>query len=144
MKILIIEDDKVKKEKLSIFLEGNEVEIKESFQSGLDSLKKNTYDLLILDMTIPLWEETKNDINQNYEPFGGERILREMKRKKIHVPVVLFTMFDKFPINNEVLTFQQKNSEYKQTYDFYIDGVYYESTNDSWKNILSSLIRKLQ
>lgn len=140
MKILIIEDDKTKKEKLSNLLENYDFELKESFQSGLEALKNSHYDLLILDMTIPLWEKENNDINQNYEQFGGERILREMKRKKINVPVILFTMFDKFFHGNETLTFEQINSNYRRLFEFYIDGVYYDSRNDSWKNKISQLI----
>lgn len=143
MRILIIEDDKTKKEKLSNLLEKHDYEIRESFQSGLDALRNSQYDLLILDMTIPLWEKENNDINQNYEQFGGERILREMKRKKINVPVVLFTMFDKFLQGNETLTFEQINENYRRLYDFYIDGVYYDSRNDSWKSKISLLIENI-
>lgn len=143
MKILIIEDDKIKIEKLSSLLVDDELELMESFQSGLHALRTNTYDLLVLDMTIPLWEKENNDINQNYEQFGGEKILREMKRKRIAVPVILFTMFDKFPIGNEVMTFEQLSSKYKENFDFYIDAVYYDSRNDDWKNNLLNLIKTL-
>ena len=34
-------------------------------------------------MTIPLWEKGNNDLGGNYEQFGGEKILREMKRRKL-------------------------------------------------------------
>lgn len=144
MKILIIEDDKIKIEKLTSFLKNHIFDLRESFQSGLEALRNNKYDLLILDMTIPLWEKENNDINQNYEQFGGEKILREMKRKKIIVPVILFTMFDKFPIGNDVLTFEQISAKYKENFDFYIDAVYYDSRNDDWKNNLLSLIAIIQ
>ncbi|OJX49155.1 MAG: hypothetical protein BGO88_01135 [Flavobacterium sp. 38-13] len=143
MKILIIEDDKIKIEKLTNLLHNYSYELKESFQSGLEALRNNKYDLLILDMTIPLWEKENNDINQNYEQFGGERILREMKRKKIIVPVILFTMFDKFPIANDVMTFEEISAKYKENFYFYIDAVYYDSRNDDWKNNLLSLIENI-
>jgi len=143
MKILIIEDDKIKIDKLTSFLSNNDFDLRESFQSGLDALKNSQYDLLILDMTIPLWEKVNNDINQNYEQFGGEKILREMKRKKIIVPVILFTMFDKFPIGSDVLTFEQISHKYKENFDFYIGSVYYDSRNDDWKSNLLSLIENI-
>ena len=144
MKLLIIEDDKIKIEKLTSFLSNHDFDLKESFQSGLDALRSNKYDLLILDMTIPLWEKENNDINQNYEQFGGEKILREMKRKKVIVPVILFTMFDKFPIGDDVLTFEQISAKYKDNFDFYIDAVYYDSRNDDWKNKLMNLIESVK
>lgn len=144
MKLLIIEDDKIKIEKLTSFLSHHDFDLKESFQSGLDALRNTKYDLLILDMTIPLWEKENNDLNQNYEQFGGEKILREMKRKKIIVPVILFTMFDKFPIGDEVLTFEQISAKYKENFDFYIEAVYYDSRNDDWKNKLINLIESVK
>lgn len=62
------------------------------------------YDFLILDMTIPMWEKGDNDFGRNYEQFGGERILREMKRKKMILPTILFTMFDVFPTKEKNIT----------------------------------------
>ncbi len=143
MKLLIIEDDKIKIDKLSAFLSNHDFDLRESFQSGLDALRNNNYDLLILDMTIPLWEKENNDINQNYEQFGGEKILREMKRKKMIVPVILFTMFDKFPIGTDVLTFEEISLKYKENYSFYIGAVYYDSRNDDWKINLKNLIESI-
>ncbi|MGF7028678.1 MULTISPECIES: hypothetical protein [Sphingobacterium] len=144
MKILIIEDDRIKIDKLTSLLYKCDFDLRESFQSGLEALRSNNYDVLILDMTIPLWEKENNDINQNYEQFGGEKILREMKRKAIIVPVILFTMFDKFPIGNDVLTFEQISAKYKQNFDFYVDGVYYDSRNDDWKSNLLTLIESIK
>ena len=81
-KILIIEDDKIKIEKLRFFFKDEELVFKESFQGGVLELKENfkLYNFLILDMTIPLWEKGNNDLGGNYEQFGGEKVLREMKR----------------------------------------------------------------
>lgn len=143
MKILIIEDDKIKIDKLSTLLAGNEIIISEAFQPGLMELRQNYFDLLILDMTMPLWERTKNDISQHYEQLGGEKILREMKRKNITIPVILFTMFDKFPIGDEIVTFNQINEKYLEHYDFYVGGVYYDSIQDNWKTELQLLINSL-
>lgn len=143
MKLLIIEDDKIKIEKLASLLSKHNFDLRESFQSGLEALRNNKYDLLILDMTIPLWEKENNDINQNYEQFGGEKVLREMQRKKIIVPVILFTMFDKFPMGSEILTFEQISKKYKDTFDFFLDSVYYDSRNDDWKSNLLNLIESI-
>lgn len=144
MKILIIEDDKIKIDKLTVFLSNHNFDLRESFQSGLEALRNNKYDLLILDMTIPLWEKENNDINQNYEQFGGEKILREMKRKKIRVPVILFTMFDKFTVGVDILTFEQISDKYKKSFDFYVGAVYYDSRNDDWKNNLLNFIENVK
>lgn len=143
MKILIIEDDKIKIERLGQLLSDYKFDIKESFQSGINALKNENYDLLILDMTIPLWDKDKNDVTQSYEQFGGEKILRELKRKRIILPVILFTMFDKFSNNGNMITFNQINEKYKIDFPFYIDGIYYDPIEETWKNKLLKLIHNI-
>ena len=145
-KILIIEDDKIKIERLSAFFNSEEISIKESFQSGLSEIKNNIqeYDFLILDMTVPLWEKGNNDLGGNYEQFGGEKILREMKRRKLFLPTILFTMFDVFPTKEGNITFNEINKIFKEEFsDFYIGAVFYNSNEDNWKLEMTDLITKI-
>lgn len=142
-KILVIEDDKNKIDKLKLFFRDFELCIKESFQSGLLELRQNhkAYDYLILDMTIPLWEKGNNDLGGNYEQFGGEKILREMKRRKLFLPTILFTMFDVFSTNNENITFSELNTTYLSEFSsFYLGAVFYNANEENWKTELLSLI----
>jgi hypothetical protein len=146
-KILVIEDDKIKIERLNVFFSSEEIIIKESFQSGLSEIKNNmqAYDFLILDMTIPLWEKGNNDLGGNYEQFGGEKILREMKRRKLFLPTILFTMFDIFPTKDGNIAFCEVNSVFEKEFsDFYIGAVFYNSNEDNWKLEMTTLISKIK
>lgn len=146
-KILIIEDDKIKIERLNDFFSSNKISIKESFQSGLSEIKNNkdAYDFLVLDMTIPLWEKGNNDLGGNYEQFGGEKILREMKRRKLILPTILFTMFDVFPTKEGNITFNEVNSIFKRDFsDFYIGAVFYNSNEDNWQLDMTNLISEIK
>ncbi|MBC8988411.1 hypothetical protein H9X96_21890 [Pedobacter sp. N36a] len=141
MKVLIIEDDKIKIEKLTSFFSSHDFEIKESYHSGIkELLTKNDYDILILDMSIPLWERGNNDIGGNFEQFGGVNILREMKRRNKLVPTILVTMFDVFA--NGKLTFSQLNEDLLNRFgDFYKGAVFYNaSEEDKWKADLEQRI----
>ncbi|MFD2100978.1 hypothetical protein D2V93_06660 [Flagellimonas taeanensis] len=143
--ILIIEDDKTKIEKLVNFFDGINLTIEESFQGGVFELKNNfqNYELLILDMTIPMWKKGNNDLGGNYEQFGGEKILREMKRKSLFIPTVLFTMFDFFPTKKGNITFNELNKKFNLDYsEFYLGAVFYSTNEDSWERELSILIEK--
>ena len=143
-KVLLIEDDKSKIEKIFDFLSNREIVIKESFHGGVYELNENLneYEFLILDMTIPMWEKGDNDLGGNYEQFGGERILRQMKRKKMILPTILFTMFDVFPTKEKNITFNELNEIYKDKFpDFYIGGVHYNSTDEHWKINMDKLIK---
>ncbi len=145
-KILIIEDDKIKIEKLSLFFEGETLTVRESYYSGLKELNSysSLYDVLILDMSIPLWDKGNTDLGGNHEQFGGERILREMKRRNKKIPTILVTMFDVFSIDGGNLTFLELN-EYllNQFSEFYLGAVFYNASEDNWKLELKSYINSI-
>ena len=102
------------------------------------------YDFLILDMTIPLWEKGSNDLGGNYEQFGGEKILREMKRRKLFLPTILFTMFDIFPTKDGNITFNEVNSVFEKDFsEFYIGAVFYNANEDNWQLDMKTLISKI-
>jgi CheY-like chemotaxis protein len=146
-KILIIEDDKVKIERLNVYFNNAEFTIKESFQGGVSELKKNfqDYDFLILDMTIPLWEKGNNDLGGNYEQFGGEKILREMQRRKLYLPTILFTMFDVFPTKEGNITFDEINIIFKKEFsNFYKGAVFYNANEDNWQIDMTNLIAEIK
>lgn len=146
-KILIIEDDKNKIDRLKAFFSQDELIIKESFQSGLVEIKNNIkdYSFLILDMTIPLWEKGNNDLGGNYEQFGGEKVLKEMKRRKLSLPTILFTMFDIFPTKDGSITFNEINSIFKNEFpEFYVGAVFFNANSDNWQLDISLLISKIK
>lgn len=146
-KVLIIEDDVTKITRLKEYFSKDDVTLEESYQRGVSELKKKwkDYDFLILDMTIPLWEKGKNDLGGNYEQFGGEKILREMKRKKLFLPTILFTMFDVFPTNDGALTFDELNNKYEDAFgEFYNGGVLFKTNEDNWIEKLDFLINKIK
>ena len=142
-RILVVEDDKIKIEKLQSFFSSLDVTVKESYHNGLKTLvdSQGSFDLLILDMTIPLWEKGGNDLSGSFEQFGGERILREMRRRKLHTPTVLVTMFDIFALEIGNLTFAELDNRFREQFsDFYLGAVFYNASDDSWKIDLRSLI----
>lgn len=142
-KVLIIEDDKIKIERLRDFFSDSEICVKESFRSGVLELKQNfqNYNFLILDMTIPLWEKGNNDLGGNYEQFGGKKVLKEMKRRKLLLPTILFTMFDIFPTPKGNITFKEIDKVYKKEFsDFFVGAVFYSANEEDWKTELSTLI----
>jgi CheY-like chemotaxis protein len=144
MNILLIEDDKVKIERLSNFLKDEDLTIKESYHSGLKEIVSNNdfYDLLLLDMTIPLWDKNSSDFGGTYEQFGGDRILREMDRRNKKIPTILVTMFDVFSLSEDNLTFGELNQDLKHKFsEFYLGAVFYNASDDSWKLELTNLMK---
>jgi len=91
MKILIVDDypetkcwgiiEELKKRKI-------EYEIVKAINPALRKIVLDEIDIdgIILDMGLPIYEE-KTMLEKN----GGDRILRELKRRKINIPVLIFS-----------------------------------------------------
>ena len=83
-KILIIEDEIMTAKTVKEALELNEmkVEIAEDGIKGLDLIKKNNYDLILLDLKMP--------------KLSGEDILKEIRKTRPYVFVIIYTNFSEF------------------------------------------------
>ena len=84
MKVLIIEDDKLKFDLLLGFLEvyiGNlKVTRAASYQSGVTLLLGEKFDLVFLDVTLPVSDLDDSPVGMKFITFGAEAILRESRR----------------------------------------------------------------
>lgn len=87
MRFLIIDDDNKKIDTVKQFLEGHEVVIAQSYDSGMTKIVSAAYDGIILDMAFPMSD------NEPWKVYGvnGLCVLSEMKRKKINTPVVIYS-----------------------------------------------------
>lgn len=83
-KVLIIEDELVTANAVKEALELNDMvaEIAEDGVKGLELLKERDYDLVLLDLKMP--------------KLSGEEVLREIKKIRPYVFVVVYTCFSEF------------------------------------------------
>lgn len=83
-KILIIEDELMTATAVKEALELNEMqaEIAEDGIKGLDLIKKNNYDLILLDLKMP--------------KLSGEEVLKEIRKIRPYVFVIIYTNFSEF------------------------------------------------
>jgi CheY-like chemotaxis protein len=140
-KILLIEDDQKKIDDIKQFINTNysyfDLNIKESYQSGLKELIKGQFDLLLLDMSLPTWESEEYGAVGIFEKFGGYKIMKEMQRKNKLTRTILITMFDDFGESDLSITLSQIDSMLKESFQsFYIGYVFYNSKQSTWKDKL--------
>ncbi len=90
-KVLIIEDEAMtaKTVKSALELDGMEAEVAENGEIGLKLVKEKEYDLILLDLKMP--------------KMSGEEVLREIRRIRPYVFVVVYTNFRDF-MDLKVLT----------------------------------------
>lgn len=147
--ILIIEDDEDKYENLKNYLNLNYKNIKitwkASYNSGLREILKKTNDLIILDMSLPIYDISVDELNSGTIPFAGIDILKQNKRFLIDIPVVVITQFETFGTALEKVTLKElKNKLEELKNDCYKKLIYYSSSSNSWELELDKICKELE
>lgn len=148
MKILIVENDPNKSSVVQLFLlvehdiSPEDVEIKSSYQSGLESiLQKPDFDLLILDMSIPTFDITDFDDGGETLDRGGEIILQEMQRENIKIPSIILTQYEDF---GGVSLSEIDQALFNEFPDMYLGCIYYNTGQTNWHKELTNKINLLK
>jgi len=145
MKILIVEDDFNKlnnlKEYIELYFKNKqqqfEIAIKHSFQSGLEEILTNSYNLLLLDMSLPNFDLDNNNDSGVPLSKGGELILYEMDVIGININTIIVTQHDDF--DGESL--EAINADYKKKFSLFYNGyVFYNAIESNWKKELELLL----
>ena len=133
-KILIIDDDIYKIENIKNLLykidDSYDVKIKKALNPGLKRLLEDQFDLILLDMSMPVFDlsETKN-----FDHFGGVTFLKEMKRKRILTPTIIVTQYEIFGEGSTRKTSSSIDLDCKEQFPNYKGLILYSSTDNSWK-----------
>ncbi len=144
IKVLVIEDDDNKYVPVGNFLMNiyeDKIDIthKKSFQSGMEILYSDTFDLLILDMSIPNFDVTELDDGGDTLDRGGEFILEEMFRENIVTKAIIITQYEEF---KGVSLAEIDENLFREFPDSYLGCVSYNTGYDNWKNELLDLLKK--
>ncbi|RON88158.1 response regulator [Pseudomonas fluorescens] len=140
MKILIVEDDENKRVQLSDYLKliipDEVVLLERSLQSGVRRIKNELFDLVILDMTLPMYDVSPDEPSDDTHIFGGREFLSQMDRFDINIPVVVFTQFEVFGKPPNEMRLEDLDRELSEEYSNYQGAVYYHASLNSWKDEL--------
>ncbi len=145
MNLLIIEDDINKLNALEDFLNVYFLkkdihlikDIKHSYQSGLDAILDNKYDLLLLDMSLTNYDVDEHGSTGDPLSRGGELIIYEMDILEIDLPTILVSQHDDF--DGESL--ESISEDYKNKFpSFYINHVFYNAIESNWEKELEFLL----
>lgn len=145
MSVIIIEDDGNKLSAIIELLKSHNISESElshysSFHSGMQALISHSYDLLLLDMSMPAYDISPQESGGRPLPLAGRDILFMLRRRQITIPTIVVTQYEDFDgmslseLNNELIC------EFPAQYKGY---VYYSTTQDNWKFDLSMLLNTL-
>lgn len=146
MKIVIIEDNEHKRKKIKDFIfkidESINIDEAYSYTTGLKKCINNSYDLLILDMTMPTYEKSSNETGGNFRTYGGKEIVRQLKRKKKDLPFVILSQYSKFSDNTMTLSLDEISNQLKKVSpDYFIETILYDTSSSTWKAMLEEIIK---
>ncbi|MFQ1044576.1 hypothetical protein [Acinetobacter sp. NIOH-H-8] len=148
MIIHLIEDDAFKctaiKNCIQKFDSSINLEVSLSVASGLRYLVKNKskIDLLLLDMSMPLYDNSdENTFINEHQNFGGKEILSQMKVRKINIPVVVITMFNSI----DDISINTLEDDLKKNYpDIFKGIIFYTSKDIFWAKKLTEYITEFK
>jgi DNA-binding NarL/FixJ family response regulator len=146
MRILLIEDDINKMRRIAAEIREfcGEAEIIESrsYRSGLQALMSDSFEFVLLDMSLPTFDITEDEDGFQVDPFSGRNILAEMDRKGIKAQTVVITMFETFGEGDDLMTLEELDKDLAQSYPtIYCGAIYYNSAEVNWKESLKKLMR---
>lgn len=142
MNILIIEDDELKHQHLEKFvinlLPDSIFTWRKSYQTGLKEIMTNSYDLILLDMSMHIYEKTAQESGGSFETYAGRMILNEIDINEIVTKVIVVTGYD---VYSDGKTLETLKFELREEFgEFYIDTVYFIGSQDKWKLELTTLL----
>lgn len=142
MKILCMEDQEDKYNHINAVLKDNkftDVIWEKNCQTGLMRLLENDIDFLLLDMSMPLSDT--NYKKESYDVYAGISVLKEIKRKKYKLKVIIVTGFSYFKKENKITTLNELVEEIKRKYsDYYAGHIKYDSTSIEWQRNLVQIL----
>lgn len=139
-RILLVDDDDYKVSSVKLFLEKHtksNIIVEKALNPGLKRLFKETFDLILLDMSMPTFDIMETN---NFNSYGGLEFLKEMSRKKNETPVIIVTQYAIFGEGESKKTLEAIDEECKNLFNNYKGVVLYSSTENSWEEILLQTI----
>ena len=148
MKILLVEDIEYKRDKVIGLLESISadvsVDVAKSYVSAVNSATSTTYDLIILDMSLPTYDKGPNENGGRFRVYGGKDIIRKLMRGKEHPVVVVLTQHTTFGEIGEQKNTDTLSQEVNALMGSKFIGILkYDSTKPQWKDEIKKVVQDL-
>lgn len=146
MNILIVEDNGNKLRQIKAFVKDiySDVLVHDatSYTGGLRRIYNEKWDMLLLDMTLPVYDSVGQEDGGDKKVVAGEEIMMRMKNRNIKIPTIIITQFDTFGENE--ISIGMLNKRFKEELsEIWCGTVNYEDALNKWKNDLKVLIDKV-
>lgn len=148
MNVLLVEDEAPKLSNLCEFLKENypdfHVTTAKSVRSAVDELRKSiTFDLIILDMSLPTFDIENGESGGAPQGFGGLEVMRFIERTGKIIPVIIVTAYTAFDEGTKTWGLDELRNNLADDYpDIFRGLVYYNIVYGTWISELRETINK--
>lgn len=146
MNILLVEDSTHKRDKIIMSLGENiNLNIKSvaSYNSAICEAKRNIYDLMILDMSMPTFDKTLEEHGGDFRVFGGIEIIEKLEKYNKLTAFVILTSFSNF--NNKTVSYSLDDisAMLSKCGNLFKGVIYYSASSSDWAYKLDSIIKEI-
>ncbi len=143
---LLIEDDPAKAHKVlacvNEYFPDYQMQHRLSYKTGLDAIFNNEYDFILLDMSLPTYDQGDGSFSGKPKGFGGRDIMKEMKRHKKFSKVKVFTQYNDF--DGGSISMAELDEQLKEKYAAIYQGyISYNSKESDWQTELYDFLEQL-
>lgn len=147
MNILYVEDEEEKAREVMTYLsKNNNVDLKKSYSSGVSAIYECSYDLILLDMSLPLYDYDSEDEDENeFDTFAGVDIIDELVRLSRTEKVAIITAFDILGEDDIKMDVHQLDKKLRLEYaNNYVGTIYYDASSLEWRRELQEILKKYE
>lgn len=141
MKILLVEDQRYKSDPIIDYVSEAhpdvDMTLARSFSDGIQEILASHYDMILLDMTLPIFEKKEGEDGGTTLDDGGKRIIRRMKNKRMTTPCYVITQYDKI-LDVTIESMDEDLAKYAP--EIYKGYIFFQSNSNVWKTELSTKI----
>lgn len=147
MKIILVEDEAAKRENIRSLLSQmnllDGVNEARSVGSAIRALRTATFDLAILDMSLPTFDIGSGESGGRPQGFGGVEVLRYMERFQLTTPVIVVTAYPAFSQGDQEIDLNSLSVRLREQHPTIFRGlVFYNSMFSTWRDDLRCKIEE--
>lgn len=149
-RILIVEDNPVKLDKIVSLFESIvldlDIDEAESFNSAWSKLQlnKGKYDLIILDLSLPLFDASISNNSNEFRVLGGKELASKLVKRKVKTPFIFLTAYSVFDDKVYKYTFEDLKNELTEKYPEQCLGfIYFNNKSSEWRQEIEMSIKGL-
>jgi len=144
-KILLVEDGEYKKKSVVSYLKNElgceSIDIESSYSSAVKALVNKDYDLAIIDMSLPTFDQSQSDISGDFRALAGLDIARQIERRKVQIKFVFLTQYQSLSTEEDSLDLLEITKIATDLYhDKFKGAIYYEHSGSKWKEGIKEFV----